>query len=130
MKCHFCKLDLEEMNHYIEVIVNDAPIYSCGSAKAHQLPVCDSCMYEFEKARETHVSSGEPLFTIEDLYKREGGQHLNVNVVDREKLVEAMEHPERYPQLTIRVSGYAVHWNRLSREQQEDVINRTFHEDV
>lgn len=120
-KCDFCN---NEAIHKIVVEVKEIE---------HEIDVCQEC-FDFitllnpeKELDEKEIE--ESLKEIEKYTgKTGGGHHLNVNVLNREKLIDAMENPGKYPQLCLRISGYCVHYDKLSREQQEEVISRTFHD--
>ena len=80
------------------------------------------------KVSDVPQTQADNLVGMIDAYAEKGGHHLNVNVFGVEKLLDAMEHPEKEEYATIRVSGYAVNFHNLTKEQQDEVISRTFHE--
>ncbi len=80
------------------------------------------------KVADIPQAQADNLVSMIDAYAEKGGHHLNVNVFNRDTLLDAQAHPEKYPQLTVRVSGYAVNLHNLTKDQQDEVISRTFHE--
>ncbi|KAJ8601072.1 hypothetical protein CTAYLR_004512 [Chrysophaeum taylorii] len=96
----------------------------CQDGISNTFSIAPAALGKTQKAR------ADNLVALLDGYFEKGGHHINVNCLDRDMLVDAMEHPEQYPNLVVRVSGYAVMFQKLTREQQEDVISRTYHQSI
>ena len=96
------------------------PFHHAKDGISYTFAITPSALAKDREAQATNL-----VDLMDGYFTPDGGQHLNVNVFDRQLLMDAMEHPEKYPQLTIRVSGYAVNFVKLTREQQLDVLSRT-----
>jgi len=97
------------------------PYSCCRDGISYTVTFTPTLLGKIEEQRKEIVAG------LLDGYFQTGGHHINVNVLNRERLADAMNNPDKYPNLTVRVSGYAVKFNSLTREQQLDVLNRTFH---
>ena len=122
---------MENGSGHLEVISKDKKIQvnndcACGNNTACSVPTLHEGIDERRKKMATNAQI-DNLVSMLDGYSVNGGHHLNINVFSKETLLDAQAHPEKYPQLTVRVSGYAVNFNKLTKEQQDDVISRTFH---
>mmetsp|Transcript_23483 Transcript_23483/g.28251 ORF Transcript_23483/g.28251 Transcript_23483/m.28251 type:complete len:556 (+) Transcript_23483:791-2458(+) len=98
------------------------PYMSCQDGISNTFSITPKTLGKTSEARQNN------LVSLLDGYFAQGGHHLNVNCMDREMLIDAMDHPEKYPNLVVRISGYAVNFMKLTREQQMDIVTRTFHE--
>lgn len=107
--------------------VSTLPFVDAQDGISNTFSIVPDALGRGKEGAEAEQVQAENLMRLLDGYMEKGGHHLNVNVFTRETLLDAQKHPEKYPQLTIRVSGYAVNFHRLTKEQQDEVISRTFH---
>ena len=107
--------------------VSTLPFVDAQDGISNTFSIVPDALGRGKEGVEAEQVQAENLVRLLDGYMEKGGHHLNVNVFTRETLLDAQKHPEKYPQLTIRVSGYAVNFHRLTKEQQDEVISRTFH---